>query len=239
MSRSGVSTFRSRKVKSFSAVPVSQKFFKLVRNIHSLGGSSEDTIFALATPVGRGAIAVIRISGTSASKILQSYTMEKPLPSPRQATLRILVDPRTNDPLDTAVVIWFPGPASYTGEDTVEMHIHGGIAVVDDVLASLASQPSLRLATPGEFTRRALLNGKLDLVEAEGLADLLLVGVMPHVPYQLFALLMSAYCRRKLRHSVAQRFGRWSSARPHLLHAAAPPFGACAAFVGAAGGSRH
>ena len=195
------------------------------RFLHSLGGSSEDTIFALATPVGRGAIAVIRISGPAASNLLQSFMSNKELPPPRRASLRILVDPTTRDPLDTAVVLWFPGPASYTGQDMVELQVHGGVAVVDGLLASLCSQPLLRLATPGEFTRRALLNGKLDLVEAEGLADLLLVrGLLPSqlnaAPIgrnpsrpQTDAFLTCATCRRKPPRSAAPPCARSAPAR--------------------------
>ena len=153
-------------------------FGKFTRTVHSLGGSSDDTIYALATPLGKGAIAVIRISGLAAAHVLSSFTAKKELPTPRRATVRALIDPNTNETLDNAVVIWFPGPASYTGEDTAELHVHGGAAVVDGILSSLAAQSSLRLASPGEFTRRALLNGKLDLIEAEGLADLLLVRAL-------------------------------------------------------------
>jgi hypothetical protein len=145
------------------------------RNIHSLGGSSADTIYALATPVGRGAVAVIRISGNCAGSVLRNFTGGRDLPVPRLASVRTLIDPATAETLDNALVLWFPGPASYTGEDVVELHVHGSVAVIDGCLSALASQPSLRLATAGEFTRRALLNSKLDLVEAEGLADLLLV----------------------------------------------------------------
>jgi hypothetical protein len=166
---------------------------KFVRTVHSLGGNSEDTIYALATPVGRGAIAVIRISGAGSSQILSSFTARKELPSPRRATVRTLIDPTNQEILDNAVVLWFPGPASYTGEDTVELHVHGGAAVVDGIISSLAKHPSLRLASPGEFTRRALLNGKLDLIEAEGLADLLLV--CPQSPLLYFRKQLGLCCQ--------------------------------------------
>lgn len=94
------------------------------------------------------------------------------LPAPRVAVHRTLRRPADGESLDRGLVIWFPGPASFTGEDVAEFHVHGGRAVVEAVLAALASQPGCRLAMPGEFTRRAFLAGKLDLTAAEGLADL-------------------------------------------------------------------
>jgi tRNA modification GTPase len=95
------------------------------------------------------------------------------LPPPRQASLRTLVDPSSGLPLDEALAIRFDGPGSATGEDVVELHCHGGKAVIDAVLRALGSLEGLRSAEPGEFTRRALANGRIDLTEAEGLADLL------------------------------------------------------------------
>lgn len=95
------------------------------------------------------------------------------LPIPRQATLANLRDPRSGDLLDRALVLWMPGPATATGEDVAELHLHGGRAVVDAVQSSLAGLAELRPARPGEFTRRAFDNGRIDLNEAEGLADLL------------------------------------------------------------------
>jgi tRNA modification GTPase len=126
------------------------------------------TIYALATPPGRAGIAVIRISGANASKTLSSLTT---LPAPREASLRTLKDGKNF--LDRALCIFFPAPHSFTGEDVVELHLHGGRAVVKSVLDYLGRQGSMRLAEPGEFTRRAFINGKLDLAEAEGLADLI------------------------------------------------------------------
>ncbi|MCR4378381.1 MAG: tRNA uridine-5-carboxymethylaminomethyl(34) synthesis GTPase MnmE [Rhodospirillales bacterium] len=130
------------------------------------------TIYALASGAGRAGVAVVRISGVAAGGALQRLT-GKVLPPPRLATLSRLRDPQSLETLDDALVLWFPGPASFTGEDVAEVHLHGGIAVVDGVLASLSVIDGLRLAEAGEFTRRAFENGKLDLTQVEGLADLI------------------------------------------------------------------
>ena len=126
------------------------------------------TIFAVATGSFRAAIAVIRISGPESSDIL--IKLCGTLPAPRQAVLRTI---RSVDgvPADRGLVLWMPGPASYTGEDSAELHIHGGRAVLRAVVAAL-EQAGARQAEPGEFTRRAFLNGRMDLLEAEGVADL-------------------------------------------------------------------
>ena len=94
------------------------------------------------------------------------------LPPARQASVRQLVDPSSGDLLDEAVVLWFPAPASYTGEDSAELHVHGGRAVLDAVMEALARLPGLRPAEPGEFTRRAVTHGRMDLTRAEAVADL-------------------------------------------------------------------
>jgi tRNA modification GTPase len=131
----------------------------------------EQTIFAQATPPGRSGVAVIRISGPNAHDAARALGAgDPPL---RQATLRRLTNPRTHAPLDTALVLRFAEPNSFTGEDCVELHVHGGPAVCRSVQAALLALPGLRLAEAGEFTRRALLNGKIDLAQAEGLGDLL------------------------------------------------------------------
>lgn len=127
-----------------------------------------DTIFAPATAPGRGAVAVVRVSGPRARDVLQM--LAAPLPSPRRAALRRL-GPRGGERLDEALVLWFPGPGSFTGEDSAELHLHGGRASVEAVTGALADL-GLRLAEPGEFSRRAFLNGKLDLTQAEAVADL-------------------------------------------------------------------
>lgn len=128
-----------------------------------------DTIYAPATAPGRAAVAVVRLSGPQAGDALK--TLGGRLPAPRRAALRRLRD-GTGALLDEALVLWFPGPASYTGEDSVELHLHGGPAVVAGVLGALNAL-DLRLAEPGEFTRRAFENGRLDLAQAEGVADLI------------------------------------------------------------------
>lgn len=132
-----------------------------------------DTIFALATGAGRAGLAVIRISGDRGVDALVAMT-GRPPPPPRRATRRRLHHPAAAaaEVLDEALVLWFPRPASFTGEDVVELHVHGGRAVIKGVLAALATLPGMRPAEPGEFTRRAVGNGRLELTAAEGLADL-------------------------------------------------------------------
>ncbi|MDM7955845.1 tRNA uridine-5-carboxymethylaminomethyl(34) synthesis GTPase MnmE [Blastomonas sp.] len=130
-----------------------------------------DTIFALSSGAPPAALAIIRISGPGAGNALAA--LSGGLPSPRHAVLRSLQDPDDGGLLDRALVLWFPGPTTATGEDLAELHLHGGRAVVRAVEAVLARMPDLRLAEPGEFTRRAFLNGRMDLAEAEGLSDLL------------------------------------------------------------------
>jgi len=130
-----------------------------------------DTIVALATGAGRAGVAVIRLSGPAAGAALSALTA-RDLPKPRMATREAFCDPRTGVSLDDGLALWFPGPHSFTGEDVVELHIHGGPAVIAAVIDAALSQPGVRPAEPGEYTRRAFENGKLDLAEAEGLADL-------------------------------------------------------------------
>jgi tRNA modification GTPase len=127
-----------------------------------------DTIFAPATAPGRSAVAVVRVSGSGTRGAVRSLAGK--LPPPRTAALRALKMP-AGQVLDRALVFWFPGPASYTGDDSAEFHVHGGRAVIDRLTDSLAAL-GLRLAEPGEFTRRAFENGKLDLSQAEAVADL-------------------------------------------------------------------
>jgi tRNA modification GTPase len=129
------------------------------------------TICALSTAAGRAGIAIIRISGKAARETLEALCNGK-LPAPRTASLRALREPRTGQMLDRSLVLWFPAPASFTGEDMAELHLHGGRAVTAGVLDALFHL-GLRLAEPGEFAKRAFENGKLDLTEAEGLADLI------------------------------------------------------------------
>jgi tRNA modification GTPase len=129
------------------------------------------TIFALSSGRPPAAIAVVRVSGPQAGAALQALVRR--MPAPRQAMLARLRDPADGAAIDDALVLWFPGPGSETGEDTVEFHLHGGRAVVAATLNALGRIPGLRPAAPGEFTRRAFENGKLDLTGVEGLADLI------------------------------------------------------------------
>jgi tRNA modification GTPase len=130
-----------------------------------------DTIFALSSGLPPAGIAVVRISGQRAGSAV--IALAGKLPQPRRATLMRLTNPYDGLVLDQALLLWFPGPASVTGEDMAELHLHGGRAVVAAVVAALGQIEGLRAATAGEFTRRAFENGRIDLAEAEGLADLL------------------------------------------------------------------
>ena len=130
-----------------------------------------DTIFALASGRPPAAVSIIRVSGSAAHRAAEWIAGK--LPAARTAVLRELRHPQTSDLLDEALVLRFDAPASATGEDVVEFQCHGGRAIVDSVLAALTSVEGLRAAEPGEFTRRAFQNGKIDLTEAEGLADLI------------------------------------------------------------------
>lgn len=128
-----------------------------------------DTIFAPATAAGRAALAVVRVSGPESRRAIEALAGRTPVP--RRATLTRLKAPG-GALIDEALILWFPGPGSYTGEDSAEFHLHGGPAVVEGLLEALAGL-GLRLASPGEFTRRAFQNGKLDLAQAEAVADLI------------------------------------------------------------------
>src|SRR6185437_13736697 len=130
----------------------------------------DETIFALSSGRLPSAIAIVRVSGRQAAAVLTSLAGK--VPGPRQATRALLRDGQS-EPIDDAVVLWFPGPASATGEDLAEFHVHGGRAVLASLLAALSSLDEMRASEPGEFTRRAFENGKLDLTEAEGLDDLI------------------------------------------------------------------
>lgn len=130
----------------------------------------DTTIFAPASGFGRAAVAVIRISGPAAGALVTAFAGT--LPVPRRLSLRTLRDPSTQDLLDKALVAWMPGPSTFTGEDMAELHLHGGLAVRAAVLKALLAYPGCRAAEPGAFTRRAFLNGRMDLTEAEGVADL-------------------------------------------------------------------
>src|SRR6266481_5168436 len=130
----------------------------------------DQTIFALSSGRLPSAIAIVRVSGSQAGAVLTRLAGK--MPAPRSAA-RVLLRDASSQPIDDAVVLWFPGPASATGEDVAEFHIHGGRAVLASVFATLSAIENVRPAEPGEFTRRAFENGKLDLTEAEGLDDLI------------------------------------------------------------------
>src|SRR6201991_2424954 len=130
----------------------------------------DQTIFALSSGRPTSAIAVVRVSGARAGIALE--TLAGKMPAPRMATRALLRDVGQR-PIDDAVVLWFPAPASATGEDVAEFHIHGGRAVLAALFAALGKLENVRAAEPGEFTRRAFENGKLDLTEAEALDDLI------------------------------------------------------------------
>ncbi len=130
-----------------------------------------DTVYALSSGHGRCGVAVVRVSGPAAGRALDAIADGRP--EPRRASVRTLVDPVTCLEIDHGLILWFPGPQSVTGEDVAEFHVHGGRAVVAALLRALGRVDGLRLAEPGEFTRRAFFHGKLDLTEVEGLADLI------------------------------------------------------------------
>ena len=129
------------------------------------------TIVALASGAGRAGVAVIRLSGPEAGAALEALTGRAP-PKPRRAARRAFCDHETGLSLDDGLALWFPGPASFTGEDVAELHVHGGSAVIAAIIDAALTIKGVRPAEPGEFTRRAFEHGKLDLAEAEGLADL-------------------------------------------------------------------
>ena len=133
---------------------------------------SDETIFALSTASARAALAVVRLSGPACDSALVALGITR-LPPPRMASLRALAAPQNGALLDEALVLRFQAPHSFTGEAMAELHLHGGLAIVESVLAALSALPGLRAAEAGEFTRRAVLNGKMDLTAAEAIADLI------------------------------------------------------------------
>ncbi|MSR23386.1 MAG: tRNA uridine-5-carboxymethylaminomethyl(34) synthesis GTPase MnmE [Gemmatimonadetes bacterium] len=137
------------------------------------GSESLDTIAAIATAPGRGALAIVRLSGGGTGEVLLRLapSLRGELPRPRVTRLLSLKDPTTGALLDRGLVTWFPGPSSYTGEDSAELSLHGG-SLVPALVLDACVRAGARMARPGEFTQRAYLNGKVDLVQAEGVADL-------------------------------------------------------------------
>lgn len=166
--------------------------------------SYSDVIFALASGAGRAAVAVVRLSGGATAETVRR--LAGPLPPPRTASLKRLRHPDTGETLDRALVFWFPGPRSYTGEDCAELHLHGGPAVVAGVAEALVAIGA-RPAEAGEFTRRAFVQGKLDLTAAEGIADLI-------------AAETAAQRRQALRQAeggLATLYGAWTERLTGLL----------------------
>ena len=130
------------------------------------------TIYALSTGPGVSGVAIVRISGSDASNVIKSLT-GKETPEPRVATLRKINNINTSELIDEGIIIWFPGPESYTGEDMAEIQVHGSKAVIDAIHSSISTIENCRLAEPGEFTKLAFQNGKINLLKAESVADLI------------------------------------------------------------------
>ena len=129
-------------------------------------------IFALSSGSGTSGIAVIRVSGPDTAKIIKLLTNKENF-KPRVATLRKINNINTSELIDEGIIIWFPGPESYTGDDMAEIHVHGGKAVVLAVQNQISKIKNCRLAEPGEFTKLAFQNGKINLLKAESIADLI------------------------------------------------------------------
>ena len=130
------------------------------------------SIYALSTGPGISGVAIIRVSGRNTKKIIKLLT-NKPLPAPRIATLRKINKINTSELIDEGIILWFPGPESYTGEDMAEIQVHGSKAVIDTLHQSISEIENCRLAEPGEFTKLAFQNGKINLLKAESIADLI------------------------------------------------------------------
>ena len=130
------------------------------------------TIYALSSGPGVSGVAVIRISGSETEKVLKKLT-NREIPKPRVATLRKINNINTSELIDEGIIIWFPGPESYTGEDMAEIHVHGGKAVIMSLQNEISKVENCRLAEAGEFTKLAFQNGKINLLKAESIADLI------------------------------------------------------------------
>jgi tRNA modification GTPase len=130
------------------------------------------SIYALSTGPGISGIAVVRVSGKETSRVIQLLT-GKNVPKPRVAALRKISKINTSELIDEGIILWFPGPGSYTGEDMAEIHVHGSKAVIDAIHTSISKIENCRLAEPGEFTKLAFQNGKINLLQAESIADLI------------------------------------------------------------------
>ena len=130
------------------------------------------TIYALSSGPGISGVSVIRVSGTETKKIISKLT-NGVFPRPRISTLKKINKINTNEMIDEGIIIWFPGPQSYTGEDMAEFHVHGSVSVVQAIHQSISKIENCRLAEPGEFTKIAFQNGKINLLKAESIADLI------------------------------------------------------------------
>ena len=130
------------------------------------------TIYALSSGPGLSGIAVIRVSGSNTKKVLKNMTF-LPIPRPKVASIRKFINPETKELIDQGILLWFPGPESYTGEDMAEFHVHGSKAVIEAINLSLSKIEGCRLAEPGEFTKIAFQNGKINLLKAESISDLI------------------------------------------------------------------
>ncbi len=130
------------------------------------------TIYALSSGPGTSGVAIIRISGPETSVVIKSLT-GKEIPKPRMATLRKINNINSSELIDEGIILWFPGPESYTGEDMAEIHVHGGKAIILAIQREISNIKNCRLAEPGEFTKIAFQNGKINLLKAESIADLI------------------------------------------------------------------
>ena len=131
------------------------------------------TIYALSSGSGISGVAVIRVSGKATAKVIKKLTGSSRLPSPRVATLKKFNKNGQKNLIDEGVIIWFPGPNSYTGEDLAEFHVHGSRAVIKAMHLAISKVKNCRLAEPGEFTKRAFQNGRINILKAESIGDLI------------------------------------------------------------------
>ena len=130
------------------------------------------TIYALSSGPGISGISVVRVSGSEVKNVIRKLT-KGDFPEPRKATLKKINKINTSELIDEGIILWFPGPESYTGEDMAEIQVHGSKAVIDAVHSSISNIKNFRLAEPGEFTKLAFQNGKINLLKAESVADLI------------------------------------------------------------------
>ena len=164
------------------------------------------TIFALATAPGKSGVAIIRISGSDSIACIKRLTIES-IPEARKAVLRNLIHPDTKQLIDQAIIIVFPGPNSFTGEDIVELHIHGSRAVINIIIKLLSQFNNFRTANPGEFAKRAFLNGRMDLTAAEGLGDLI----------EAETSIQQQQAIRQMQGQLANIYDRWKQQLIHVL----------------------